>query len=127
MNQSSPWSIAASAAPMSWAEPAHDNYSYLLVLRFALVNLVAFALLGAAWMHGLVHLVIRGDGSYLSVAMFGLFLVGLALCGCRVVQTSRELNEVRQPDPARPSRAQAYLEAIRGRGGDSRSLLASSL
>ena len=126
MNQPSPRPIAA-AAPMSWAEPAADNYAYLLVLRFALVNLVAFALLGAAWMHGLVGLVVRGDGSYLSVAMFAMFLVGLGICGWRVVQTSRELNEVRQPDPTRPSRAQAYLEAIRGRGGDSRSLLASAL
>ena len=126
MNQTAPWPIAA-PAPMSWAEPTADNYAYLLVLRFAAVNLVAFALLGAAWMHGLVGLALKGDGSYLSSAMFVLFLVGLGLCGWRIVQTSRELNEMRQPDPARPSRARSYLESIRGRGGDSRALLASAL
>ena len=34
---------------------------YLLLLRFGVVNLVAFALIGAAWAQGLVAKVINAD------------------------------------------------------------------
>ena len=115
-------------APLSTAAAAEaDGYSYLLILRFAVTNLIGFALLGAAWMHGLIARVIEADSSYLCVGMFALFLIGLAICGWRINQTSRELNEVRSQSPDRASRAAGYLQAIRGRSGESRSLLASSL
>jgi hypothetical protein len=127
MNQTALPALEPAPASHIVSASAPDSYSYLLILRFAATNLVAFALLGAAWMHGLVGRVIAADSSYLCVGMFALFLIGLAICGWRVAQTSRELNEVRSGAPAQTSRAASYLQAIRGRSGESRSLLASAL
>ncbi|MCZ6577252.1 MAG: MotA/TolQ/ExbB proton channel family protein [Acidiferrobacterales bacterium] len=77
---------------------SRDPYQYLLVLRFALLNLVGFALLGAAYIQGLVDMAIAADRTYLSVVIFFVFVAGLAMCGRRVWQTSRELNVVRACD-----------------------------
>ena len=43
-----------------------ERYRYLLLLRYALLNLVAFAILGAAYFHGLVDLVLSGDSTGLT-------------------------------------------------------------
>ncbi|MFQ5994099.1 MAG: MotA/TolQ/ExbB proton channel family protein [Acidiferrobacterales bacterium] len=73
-----------------------DPYRYVLVLRFVLLNLVAFALLGAAYMQGLVDIVIAADRTYLSVLIFLVFLVGLGISARKVWQTSAELNHARE-------------------------------
>ncbi len=106
---------------------AKRPYHYLLLLRFVLVNLLAFALLGMAVAQGLVDKVLAADQTRLSVLIFAVFAVGLVLCGVRVWQTSRDLNQVNSSDPLVPSRALRYIAQIRGRDGDSRSILASTL
>lgn len=108
-------------------EAQADGYSYLLALRFGVTNLVGFALLGAAWMYGLVDRVLAADSSYLCAGMFVLFLVGLGICAWRIAQTSEELNQLRAAQFGAPSRVSSYLNAIRGRGAESRALLASAL
>ena len=55
---------------------------YLLLLRFGLVNLVAFALLGAAWAQGLVAKVINADVTNMVVLICAIFLIGLILLDC---------------------------------------------
>ncbi|MFQ5936560.1 MAG: MotA/TolQ/ExbB proton channel family protein, partial [Acidiferrobacterales bacterium] len=75
-----------------------DPYQYLLLLRFALLNLVAFALLGAAYVQGLVDMVVAADRTYLSVVIFFVFVGGLGLCGWKIWQTSHNLNSVRAID-----------------------------
>lgn len=102
-------------------------YQYLLLFRFALVNIVAFALLGAAWVHGFVEMVTLADQTRICTIIFLVFLVGLGFCGLRVWQTSRELNQLHDFDPLLPSRAAAYLAQIRGRSDGSRAILASSM
>src|SRR3546814_19390473 len=89
---------ALDPAPLSLAVSgeAGDGYSYLLIMRFAVTNLVAFALLGAAWMHGLVGRVIEADSSHLCMGMLELLLVGLAICGWRIAQPSRERTAERR-------------------------------
>lgn len=107
--------------------PRDDPYRYVLLLRFTLVNLVALALLGAAYVQGLVAMVLAADGTGLSVAIFGIFVVGLAICAVRVFQTSRDLNQVRTFDPLVPSRAAYHLARIRGRSAGSRATQAQLL
>lgn len=104
-----------------------DPYRYLLALRFALVNVLAFGLLGVAYSQGLVEKVIASDQTFLCVLIFGVFCIGLALCGWKVWQTSRDLNSVRRFDPLSASRATEYLIQLRGRDGSSRSLIAAAM
>ena len=61
------------------ASKARNPYRSLLLLRYILLNIVAFALLGAAWSQGYVHKVINADQTYLSVVIFFVFVVGFCL------------------------------------------------
>ena len=107
-------------------QDAH-RYQYLLLFRFIIVNLVGVALLGAAHMQGWVERVIGSDRTGLVLLIFGLFLVGVGICGWKIWQTSRDLNLIKSYDPLRPSRVGAYLSAIRTRSGNSRSISAETL
>jgi hypothetical protein len=110
------------------AERARETpYHYLLMLRFALINLIGFALLGAAHVQGLLEMVLIADQTYLSALICLVFLGGLATCARKIWQTSRELNQVRAFDPLSPSRAAEYIAQLRGCSGDSRGILSSSL
>lgn len=102
----------------------HDPYRHLLMLRFVLLNLAAFALLGVAYVHGFVDMVVAADRTYLSVVIGLVFLVGLGLCGRKVWQTSRELDRVRKPDAFARSRE---LERLRSRDPEGRGNLISVL
>ena len=99
----------------------------LLLLRFLLVNIVAFALLAAVYLQGWIDAVLAGDTTYLSVVIFGVFLVGLAFCAQRVWRTSRELNQIKALDPLESSTAADYLAKLRGRSGEARALFAANL
>jgi len=104
-----------------------DKLKYLLLMRFALLNLTGFGVLGIAYVHGLVDLVLVSDQTHLSATIFAVFMAGLVLCTQKVWQTSRDLNLVRDLDPLKPSRARTYLAQLRGHAADSRTLLASTL
>ncbi|MCG8355532.1 MAG: MotA/TolQ/ExbB proton channel family protein [Kiloniellales bacterium] len=106
---------------------ARDEHRSLLVMRFALLNVLAFALLGVAYSLGFVHEVIAADRTYLSVGIFMVFLLGLVFCGVRIWQTSHELDKLRNFDPLVPSKAAEYISLLRGTDGDGRGLLASAL
>ncbi len=104
-----------------------DPQRHQLILRFALLNLAGLALLGAAWFHGLVDMVIVADKTYLSVLIFLVFLGGLALCTAKVWRTSRELDEVRSRDRRNRSAVTRYLAPMLDRDAESRANLASAL
>ena len=104
-----------------------DPHQYLLLLRFALLNLIAFGLLGAAYAQGLVHMVVTADRTHLSVVIFFVFLAGLAICAWKVWQTSRELNDVRAFDPHNPTDAARYISPLLDRDAESRANLTGAL
>lgn len=108
-------------------EPGPDRFRFLLLARYSLINLIGFGLLAVAHIHGLTNLVIVSDRTGLSVAIAAVFLAGLAICTQKVWQTSVDLNQVRDFDPLAPSRAAGYLAQLRGKYGESRTILASSL
>lgn len=103
-----------------------DAHRSLLLLRFSLLNLVGFALLGVAASYGLVERVWTADKTHFSAAIFLVFVGGFAFCTVRVWQTSRDLDQLRSFDPLMQSRAADYLALLRGAQGDSRSLLAAA-
>jgi MotA/TolQ/ExbB proton channel family len=115
----------------SWFAAFRDDdaggYRYLLVLRFAVFNLVACALLGAAWLRGWVDLVLAGDATHLVLIIAAVFAFGVVSCGRKVLQTSQEINQVKEPYRHRASRVAQYLETIRGRDGHARAIAASAL
>lgn len=100
---------------------------HLLLFRFTIANLVALALLIAAWMEGWLDLVVSGDQTRLVLMIVLVFAAGLAECARRVVETSRELNAVRDPGLLPSRRVRDYLQAARGRDSQSRAMLASAM
>ena len=104
-----------------------DSRAYLLVLRFALVNLFALALLCAATLQGWVGQLMANDTTHLVLLIVAVFLAGLALATRRVFQISWELNQLRAVIPNPSSRTAIYLRETTGREAASRALLASAL
>lgn len=98
-----------------------EGQRYLLVLRFALLNLVAAAMLGAVWLQGWLDELLRTDTTHLCAIIAMVFCAGLAQAGRRVVQTSVELNEVRLG--AGRSATGALIRDLQARDGTSRATL----
>jgi len=115
----------------SWLGALYDTEGgaqrHLLLMRFAVFNLVALALLGAAWLKGWVGLVLQGDATQLVLIIALVFAYGLVSCAHKVLLTSKEINETRDPERHPGSRVAHYLESIRGRDGHARANCASAL
>lgn len=121
---------AMEAVVRSLAKPYPEKWDprrYLLLLRFAILNLVGFGLLGAAYAHGFVHRAITADRTHLAVVIFLVFIAGLAICAWKVWQTSRELNDIRSFDPSTPSSATEYVAPMLDRDAESRSNLTGAM
>ncbi len=115
------WMLAAQ--PLAGAR----RYKYLLLLRFGLINLIGLGLLALAQVHGWVAMALAADHTHLVAVIFLVFLTGLVLCAYRINQTSRELNSAKPFDPLVTSLAAEFLAKSRGRGGESRAILISTL
>ena len=100
---------------------------YLLLLRFGLVNLVAFALLGAAWAQGLVAKVINADVTNMVILICVVFLIGLILSGYRLWKVSKQLNAAYNFNPDERSRAADFLKKTKGKNATSRANIAQAL
>lgn len=68
---------------------------YLLLLKFAVLNMVALALLGAAWFQTWVTAMYEGDSTHLVVVIAGAFAYGMVGCARHIWHTSEELNAVK--------------------------------
>ena len=100
---------------------------YLLLLRFGLVNLVAFALLGAAWAQGLVAKVINADVTNMVVLICTVFITGLILAGYRLWKVSQQLNAAYNFNPKEKSRAADFLKQTKGKDAPSRANITQAL
>ena len=100
---------------------------YLLLMRFGLINIVAFALLGAAWAQGLVAKVINSDITNIVILITVVFIVGLILSGYRVWKVSKQLNAAYDFDPKIRSRAGDFLNKAKGKDAATRANLAQAL
>jgi len=100
---------------------------YLSLYQFAVVNLGAFALLGAAHVQGWTATILHADDTGMSALIFLVFLCGLAVCGGKIWSVSADLDRVRRQDFERTSVAARYLTEVAGRDAGSRSILGSGL
>ena len=89
---------AADQTDTKLSRKVRNPYRSLLLLRYLLLNVVAFALLGVAWSQGYVHKVVHADQTYLSVVIFIVFVVGLVLCTQRLWMTNREIDALKTAD-----------------------------
>ncbi|MBN2362155.1 MAG: MotA/TolQ/ExbB proton channel family protein [Deltaproteobacteria bacterium] len=109
------------------AEGDAASHRYLLLLRYAVLNLVALALLGAAWIKGWVPAVLAGDTTGLVLLIGAVFLFGLLSCGRKIWQTSVDINQLKEGRCGPGTRVGRYLESVQGRDGHTRALAASAL
>jgi biopolymer transport protein ExbB/TolQ len=123
--------VSADPQRLAWlanaARGTADPRRHLLLLRCVVVNLVAAALFGAAWVHGYIAKILAADDTYLCTLIFVIFAVGLAMAMWKIAETSRELALVRAFNPLVPSRAARYLAQIHGRAGDGRAQAAGDM
>jgi biopolymer transport protein ExbB/TolQ len=102
-------------------------HRYLLVLRFALVNMVAAALSAAAWMQGWLTGLFDPLTATLSGIIFAVFLYGLMICAFRIWQTSRAINDLKAGGKAAATRVASYLQKLKRKDAESRSVHYSML
>ncbi len=116
-----------------WHEPDRTDTSSVAVvphtlnLRFVVLNVVAFGLLGAAWANGLVAQVMLADATRLSLLIFVVFLGGLALCACRVFQVNRDIQSLRPGATQSNSLAGRFLGTLETLSGKHKAAHVGSL
>lgn len=118
-------------AALSWfaafAESDAAGWRYHLMLRFSVINLVAFALFSAAWLKGWIALILAGDSTHQVMLIAAVFAYGLVRCGGKIFATSVELNHRGALPSGSPSQAAAHLATISGQDPQSRAIRASAL
>jgi hypothetical protein len=112
-------------AALSEIGPGQPALSPGAALRGA--HLVGAALVAAVWAHGWLDGMIATDVYHLVKLNVGVFLVGLTLCGHRIVKLSQDLNELNGNASNPVSRANVYRRAIAGKDSQSRALVAEAL
>ena len=96
---------------------------HLLLYRFLIVNIVGAALLGLAGAQGWLARLVEADPTGLVFVIFGVFGVGLALCGWRLFATSTALDRLQRGEPVAlplapgrtPARPELMAEALKAR------------
>lgn len=102
-------------------------YRHLVALRFVVINLVASALLVAAWLEGWLDDVLAGDQTGLVLVIAATFLAGLVECGRRLLQVSGDLDQIARLGGALQGEVRLYLGSVRDRDPQSRAIAAATL
>lgn len=95
---------------------------HTLLLRFALVNVVAVGLVGAAFMQGWLEGFGERRTWIISVGIFVVFLWGLGLCAFRLYHTNRALVSVAAGGRGRGTPFNRPFERLRTPDADERAL-----
>jgi len=111
----------------AFAEGEAAASRHLLILRFGVLNLVALALLGAAWLKGWAAMALEGDSTGMVALIAVVFGAGLLDCGRKLWQTSAELNQVTAALPGQPARLPRHLRTDHGADGYARAITGSVL
>lgn len=101
--------------------------SWLLLLRFIIVNVVAIGVVVAIWLQGWLDAAFEGYTGWLIGLIALVFVYGFLLCLFKVIMISRDLNAVRAGSPGVNSRPAGYLSAVRGQQAGERTMRANLL
>lgn len=100
---------------------------WLLLFRFALLNLLGTALAALAILQGWLDAMFASDSQHLVKLIVLVFGAGLATAAVRAWRLSAELNAVREGVPRPGSKTAWFLAASRGCDGAGRAALAGLL
>jgi hypothetical protein len=103
------------------------QYRYLLLVRYALVNVISATLLLAAYLRGWLDSMFVVNTREFVFLIFAVFIYGLIICTYKIWQTSIELNDIRVGSPAPDSRAGKFFATIYHNDRESRSIGATVL
>lgn len=103
------------------------GFRYLLVARFALINLVALAIVAAIYLQDWLDAMFVTNIVELVLVIVAVFAYGLVQCARKIWQTSVELNDLKSEKPPAESRAGKYLESIYGNRTQAYEIAASVL
>jgi len=104
-----------------------DPFRSLLLLRYTLLNVLAFSLLAVAYSQGYVAKIIEADQTYLSVVIFIVFLVGLGLCTHKIWQTNSEIDALNSDEGVNSPTVAHLVSAISSEKAETRSNLSGSM
>ena len=97
-------------------------HNYLLVLRFALINIVAFALVGAAALQGWLEGLFEPMTAILSGIIFAVFVYGLGICGFKVWRISLAINDMKGGGETAAAQAARHIAVARAKTAESRAI-----
>ena len=97
---------------------------HTLVLRFALINIAALGLLGAAYLQNWLVGFTEATTWVMSLVISGVFVWGLAVCGFRIWSMSRSLRLLRAGTPPDGTDASRLLARLARSNGEDRALQA---
>lgn len=110
------------------AGAAETPYRSLLLLRFAVLNLVGFALLAAIWLQGWLEPLLEADSlTHMCKIIFVLFLVGLWRAFREVRRLSFELNQLASWPAGEPSRVRDFMNATATADATARATLGAAM
>lgn len=95
---------------------------HTLLLRFALVNIVALGLLGAAWIQGWLEGFGEKRTWIISLAIFAVFAWGLALAAFRLLHINKAISSLGEGGVAEATPYQGMVQRLRATQGEERSL-----
>jgi len=104
-----------------------DPFKSLLLLRYTLLNVLAFSLLVVSYTQGYVQRVIEADQTYLSVVIFIVFLVGLGICTQKVWQTNSEIDALNSSAGINSPKVAHLVSAITSDKAETRANLSGSM
>jgi hypothetical protein len=107
---------------------AETPYRSLLILRFAVLNLVGFALLAAVWLQGWLQPLFEAESlTHMCKLIFLVFLVGLWRAFREVRRLSFELNQLAAYPAGEPSRVRDFMTATCGTDAAGRATLGGAM
>ena len=86
--------------------------SYLLLLRYAVLNAAALAILAGAWLQGWLDMIWHLDVTRLSSVIALVFVVGWGICLRKVMRCSAELNAMQDPGDSARARVDWYRRLL---------------
>jgi biopolymer transport protein ExbB/TolQ len=103
------------------------NRTYLLFLRFIVLNIAALAMIVYVWMRGWVSEMVERDVTQISLLIIGVFICGWLICTWKILRCSQEMNAIAKTGIGTLARSQWYAELIDQASGDSRTAIAECL